>query len=100
MRIPTEDFIDVTLVSEDTDDHNDHDDYDDHVPIKVHFKCRAIKFCIKYVRQKYTQDMGYAAFSGYLGIFASSCATAIVAIVAICDTDDGKTWPLLPPHDN
>ena len=95
MKIPTEDFIDVTLVSEDTDDHNDHDNYDDHVPIKVNFKCRAIKFGIKYFRQKYTQDMGYATFSGCLGIFASSRATAIVVIVAICDTDVGKTWPLL-----
>ena len=73
MRIPTEDFIDVTLVSEDTDDHNDHDDYDDHVPIKVHFKCRAIKFCIKYFRQKYTQNMGYATFWKDLERFCHYC---------------------------
>ena len=31
VRIPTEDFTEVTLANDDTDDKYDHDDHDDHM---------------------------------------------------------------------
>ena len=41
MRIPTEDFTDVALASEDTDGHNDHDDHGDLKANDDHDKCRS-----------------------------------------------------------